>query len=89
MKAYIHLLNVALGRGYTVSVWDGEEWSLKRSTDLAAIKAEVEGVEEALLKFRDSDGNVVGKAVVSVYGLADDETVIDHSLTTWIEEALR
>lgn len=31
MKAYRHLVKFALNKGYDISVWDGEEWQVKRS----------------------------------------------------------
>jgi hypothetical protein len=47
------LIRAALGRGWTISVFDGEEWSLKRSTDYEAITAEVCATDETTLNFRD------------------------------------
>lgn len=97
MKAYKSLVQKALSLGYTVSVWDGEEWQVKKSTKANEIYAAVESVEEAELKFRDPKieqveatetspkiTNNVGWALVSAFGLDDDETVIDHN--TYVEE---
>jgi hypothetical protein len=84
MKAYKHLIKHALAAGCTISVWDGEEWQLKRSTGYKAIVAAVESVEEAQIRFRLND-EVVGTALVSAYGLEDDETVIDHTVTPFLE----
>ena len=44
MKAYEHLIDYALDFGFTVSVWDGEEWQVKRSRDRAAIIEAVESL---------------------------------------------
>ena len=85
--AYIHLVKTALSKGFTVSVWDGEEWQVKRSTSYQEINQAIKSVEEAKLRFRDGD-QVVGSALVSAYGLEPDETVIDCSSTPWIDEAL-
>lgn len=85
MKAYKHLIKHALSLGCTVSVWDGEEWQVKRSTSYKAIVEAVESVEEAALRIRQQDA-IIGSAAVSAFGLEDDETVIDHSLTTFMEE---
>lgn len=84
-KAYRHLIRTALKAGHTVSVWDGEEWQVKRSTAFKAIVDAVESVEEAQLRIRDAKGNVVGWALVSAYGLEPDETVIDNTLTPFME----
>ena len=84
MKAYKHLVKFALKHGCYVSVWDGEEWQLKRSTGYKAIVEAIESVEEAELKLRNADDEVVGWAKVSAYGLDDDETVIDHSVNEFM-----
>lgn len=86
MKAYKHLIKYALAQGMNVSVWDGEEWQVKRSTSYKAITEAVESVEEAALRIRDKAGNVVTNSVsVSAYGLEDDETVTDYTITPMME----
>lgn len=47
------ILIAALAKGYVVSVCDGEEWSLRRSSDIEAIRAEVAASDETTLMFRD------------------------------------
>ena len=76
--AYIDLIKTALKQGFTVSVWDGGEWQVKRSTGFKYIVEAVKSVEEAELRFRSGD-EVVGWALVSAYGLDPEETVIDHT----------
>jgi hypothetical protein len=85
MKAYKHLIKYALSNGHTVSVFDGEIWEVKRSTVYKEIVDCVESVEEAQLRIRDVDGNQVAWALVSPFGLADDETVIDHNVNPFME----
>jgi hypothetical protein len=86
--AYIDLVKTAIKQGFTVSVWDGGEWQVKRSTGLKSIMEAVKSVEEAELRFRDGD-EVVGWAKVSAYGLDPEETVIDHTdndfMNAWSE----
>ncbi len=84
-QAYRHLVQYALHAGHSVSVYDGEEWQVKRSTSLKAIVDAVKSVEEAQLRIRDSQGNVVGWALVSAYGLEPDETVMDNTITPFME----
>lgn len=79
MKAYKHLVRYALAADLTVSVFDGEEWQVKRSTNAKAINDAIESVDEAQLRIRQDDGKVLGWALVSAFGLADDETVVDCS----------
>lgn len=85
MKAYKHFIKHCLKAGHTVSVYDGEEWQVKRSTGYQAIVDAVESVDEAQLRVRDSQGNVIAWALVSAYGLADDETMMDYSDNAFTE----
>ncbi len=85
MKAYKHLVKHALAAGNTVSVFDGEIWEVQLSTSYKTIIACIESVEEAQLRIRTADGKVIGWARVSAYGLADDETVIDYTITPFLE----
>jgi hypothetical protein len=82
--AYLNLVRHALSLGYTVSVWDGEEWQVKRSTSIKAISEAVKSVDEAELRFRDGE-KIVGWARVSAFGLEPDETVMDHTTQDWLE----
>jgi hypothetical protein len=85
--AYIDLIKYSLRAGCTISVWDGEEWQVKRSTSLRAIIDAVKSVDEAALRVRDQDGNVVAmSATVSAYGLAPDETVMDWSVCPFMDQ---
>ena len=83
--AYLDLISHALTLGFTVSVWDGEEWQVKKSTKIREIDDAVKSVEEAVLRFRDADNKVVGSAQVSsAYEFEPNETVIDHSDNEWM-----
>ncbi len=87
MKAYRHLVKFALNKGYDISVWDGEEWQVKRSNKFQNIIDAIESVEEAQIKIRIPEyGNLVGVANVSAFGLEDDETVTDHNLSEFMQE---
>ena len=80
MKAYKHLVEYALDTHHVVSVWDGEEWQVKRCAVLKDIIDAIESVDEAQIRIRDAaDGTSRGWALVSPFGLADDETVMDHT----------
>ena len=86
MKAYKHLVKFALHCEYPVSVWDGEEWQVKRSTKYQDIIDAIESVEEANLVFRTDKGEKIGWALVIPFGLEDDETVADYSMTCFMED---
>ena len=79
MKSYKSLVNAAIKAGYLVSVFDGEEFAVKRSANRKDIFAAIESVEEAQLRIRSSDGEYIGWALVTAYGVADEETVVDYS----------
>lgn len=88
MKAYKHLVKYALAQGLVVSVYDGEVWEVKRSDKYKAIIDCIESVEEADLKIRDVHGKPIAWALVSAYGLADDETVINSTDNNWMADWL-
>ena len=85
MKAYKHLVKFAFQHCYTVSVYDGEVWEVKRANSYKKIIDCIESVEEAQLRIRDSEGNVIAWALVSALGLEDDETVIDHTVNSFMD----
>jgi chlorite dismutase len=86
MKAYKHLIKYALAKGCTVSVWDGEEWQVKRSTSFKAINDAVESVEEAALRIRSAEGDVlVNSVTVSAFGLEDEETIVDYTVCPFMD----
>lgn len=53
------VLRKALAKGYTVSLCDGEEYPLIRSTDMKAITAEIAATDQTYLIFRE-DGQQRG-----------------------------
>jgi len=80
MKAYKDLIKHSLAQGFLISVWDGEEWQVKASKKYKEIVEAIESVEEASIRILDAyTGNKLGSALVSAYGLEDEETVIDHT----------
>jgi hypothetical protein len=86
MKAYRHLVKFVLSKNYSISVWDGEEWQVKRSNKFQEIIDAIESVEEAELRIRNEEKVVVGVASVSAFGLEDDETVTDYTMTELMQE---
>jgi hypothetical protein len=86
MKAYKHLVKHALAQGHTISVWDGEEWQVKRSVAYQEIVDAIESVEEAEITIRDIEGNKEAWVLIGAFGLADDETVMDHSDNKFMQD---
>jgi hypothetical protein len=77
-KAYLDLVNKALAKGLTISVFDGEEWQVKRGTFAKEIKHAIESVDECQLRLRNKEGEIVGWALI-IHDLNPDETVADHT----------
>ena len=65
------ILRKALKLGYTVSVFDGEEWALARSTDIDRITSEIAATDCTTLRFRNSKGDSVGQ-IFLVHGNEED-----------------
>jgi hypothetical protein len=86
MKAYKHLVKHALAQGHTISVWDGEEWQVRRSVAYQEIVDAIESVEEAEITIRDIEGNKEAWVLIGAFGLADDETVMDHSDNKFMQD---
>ena len=71
--------------GYEITVFDGEEYSLRCSRDLIDIINEIEGVEEAeIFAHKHGDQKTHAWALITPYGVAHDETVADHSTEPWM-----
>ena len=85
-NAYKHFVQYAIKKGCKISVFDGEEWAIKRSRKQKYIKEAVESVEEARLNVRDHDGNVIAVASVIPFGVAPDETMVDYSDNEFMHE---
>lgn len=71
------VIRAALSVGLNISVFDGEEWSLKASSDYAAITAEVAATDQTTLRFRDASKKLLG-SIYLVHGNGD-EVISDHT----------
>ena len=67
----------ALANGWTVSVNDGEEWTVKRSADSRAILAALCSTDSDILRLRDEAGDRVGD-IMLIWG-NDEDLISDHS----------
>ena len=89
MKAYKHLIKHALNNNCVVSVWDGEEWQVSKSSSYNAIVEAIESVEVADVKIYDKfdtrGEGYKGWAHIIPFGLEDDETVADYTITPFME----
>jgi hypothetical protein len=67
----------ALANGWTVSVYDGEEWTVKRSADSRAILDALCTTDSDVLRLRDASGEPVGN-IWLVWG-NDEDVISDHT----------
>ena len=67
----------ALANGWTVSVYDGEEWTVKSSTDSRAILEAMCSTDSDVLRLRDASGESIGN-IWLVWG-NDEDVISDHS----------
>lgn len=90
-QAHIHLVKYSLAHGMVISVYDGEEWAVKRSSSYKDIMDAINSVEESQLRIRDpkkegSHGgmcDVIGWALI-IPELEPDETVVDYTTTEFM-----
>jgi hypothetical protein len=72
------LVAAALAAGYTVSVYDSEEWTVKRSSDAATIIAALFSTDEDQLVMRDSERRKVAWFQLT-YGNDGFDVIGDYS----------
>lgn len=72
------LVKACLDRGYLVSVHDGEEWAVKKSTDKAVILAELFSTDQDEIVIRTTDGTRAGWFQLT-YGNDGYDVVGDHT----------
>jgi len=83
-RSDLHLIKYALAGGNTISVWDGEEWQVKRSTSYKAIKAAVDSVGDSTLRIRNSVGEELASAYIIPFNGSPDEYVSDYSYNDYM-----
>jgi len=73
------LVAEVLGRGYKVSVHNGEDgWDVKLCTDAAVILAAMGEMETDSIRIRTADGKRIGDFTL-IYGNASRETIANHT----------
>ena len=78
------IIRTALDQGMVISVYDGEEWALGRSTDYEKITHEVNATDLTQLRFRSgSDDKQLGD-IILIHGNEED-VIHDHSDTETME----
>jgi hypothetical protein len=79
------IVDRALAKGYSISVYDGEEYALKRSTSRREIMDSLQSTDSDLLTVRNATGDKIGM-IFFVWGNSPDEIVCDCSDNPAISE---
>jgi len=81
------LVSEILNRGYVISVFDGEEYTVKRSKELSAITKALNTADGDTLVVRNADNNKIGWFEL-IWGNASngEELVADYSANDTCEE---
>jgi hypothetical protein len=77
-RAAHRLIRLLVKRNYSVSVNDGAEWVLKRSTSIPAILSAMGTTSEDHLIIRDPSGEIAGWFNI-LWGNSGEELIADHS----------
>jgi hypothetical protein len=74
------LVRAAINAGFTVSVYDGEEWTVKRSDSEAVILPALATTGYDTLRFRNSAGEHIGSAyLIWDNDPSGEELIADHT----------
>lgn len=82
------VVKAALAKGYVVSVCDGEEWTVKKSSSLTEIIDALCTTDADTLRFRDAEGNKVG-CIEFVYGNLPEEVIADYTANDAMEALVK
>lgn len=78
-------VRTVIAAGYSVSVYDGEGYSVKRSRKVSEIMANIGATDTDQLRLRDAEGNPAGM-ILCVYGNDGHDVIADYSAS--LEEIL-
>lgn len=81
----ITLVHEALKGGNMISVYDGEEWCVKKSTDKQAIHLGLFTTDSDNIVVRNKDGDRLG-AFWLIYGNDGYDVISDYSVNPWTED---
>lgn len=79
------IVETAILKGYLVSVYDGEAYPIKKSTDKAAIVKELFACDEEYLIIRDQHSGKIG-TIDLIYGNDGWDVISNYS---WVEEGAK
>jgi hypothetical protein len=77
MKYVNRLIHLALSQDMTLSVWDGEEWTVEGSRSAKEVREALASTDMDNLFVRASEGRYA--SFLLVWGLEEDETIADYT----------
>lgn len=86
-KIVNRILETALAEGFSVSVYDGEEWTLHNSTDGNVIREALASTDMDVIRIRDSVHDFIGD-IHLVWG-NDEDVISDTTCDLRLDELLR
>ena len=86
-KIIDRVITEALAKGLVISVYDGEEYPVKRSADRSKIQSEVGQTDLTTLVLRHPNGDHAG-SVLLIHG-NDEDVICDHSDNELMAELCR
>ena len=81
------VVRAAIEAGFTVSLYDGGEWTVKRSRKLSEVVGAMFTVDEERLDIRNAEGGLIGN-VWFVYGNDGFDALSDYTATETMERLL-
>lgn len=79
-KIITKLMKEAINKGYTVSVYDGEEYAVEKSTDIELLKKEIMATDMDSIEIYANNGSMFG-TVLAVYGNDGYDVMADSTNT--------
>lgn len=77
-KAYVDLIDYALERNWSMSVWDGEEWAVTRGKERKPVLEAIHSVEGSAVRFFDESDVYLGEAeIIWGWDMQPDETIVN------------
>ena len=73
------IVTAAIDQGFAVSIHDGEEWAIKKSTNKKAAKAALGATDSETIRLRDIATEIKIGDILIVYGNSEEEAVSDYS----------
>lgn len=82
------LIEDAIGKGYKISSFDGEEWQVKQSDSIDEVMSCIDATGEAYIRIRDGEKALGGISLIFGNGTGCD-LISDYTASPLIEEIVK